>query len=402
MKRSVAIVLIVLLFAACANRSSEPWQGYGGDGTRSLVARERGPVRGRLKWVLDLQGTLPGMPVTDGKGDIYVPHSGGSVTKVSPQGRQLWRFDSWLSQKDAPPPWLLVQPRNHILLSILHQQETFRLTSQGEVVAGTPWLPWPSFRNPAQNQSGYTVVTHKYVTGANSVGVKLYGITTSGNPLWEIDFSTPGIVWSASIAAVKADGTAYVFMAPIGGNYNSLLALDGRGELLWQLDFKAKDTTGVDLALAVGPEGNIYLGSTRQEDLGALHSPGWLFAVSPQGKLLWRYEAGQKVAQIMAAHKRVTINVLRTKLVNLSTQGKKLWEFTLEGWESTAVMDSRGQVYMVGIKEGTVWFRAITPRGREAWTFDSQQPATSVGYLIIANGHLLVTTDQGLLLAIGD
>src|SRR5690554_1119575 len=95
MKVWLALILAVLL-AGCGSPALE-WQGYGGDGRRSLTAPGAGPGRGRLLWAADLDQP-GGSPAIDAEGMIYVPHGTGGVSKYDRQGKLVWRVDSWLSQ----------------------------------------------------------------------------------------------------------------------------------------------------------------------------------------------------------------------------------------------------------------------------------------------------------------
>jgi len=401
MKKWLVAAIIILLLAGCASEPS-PWLCYGGDGSRSLSSSERGPKRPRLLWVAEMEGENPGGPVVDKSGQVYVPHSGGSVTSVQPQGRVQWTFESWVSGSETTPPQLLLLPRDKILLLTLGAQEqTFELSSSGETVVGPTWFPWPAATGPAVTEKGYTLACHQYVTNVGTVGLLVYGLVKGGEVLWSQDFSNGSMSYYASIPVLLENGRGYVFVET-DGDKNFLLALGSAGEILWQVEFLQGETRGVGRAIAASQDGTIYLGTPRIEDVWRIHSPGWLYAVDASGQLLWRVEAGQKVEQILVAPDFVVANILRTKLLALNSQGEELWQYKLTGWESNAVMDSRGTVYMAGINEGTVWLRAVDSQGREVWEFDTEHRAESVSYAALVQGTIFLATETGKLLAISD
>lgn len=399
MKRWIGSLLLLFLLAGCGGQP-QVWRGYGGDGSRSLCARERGPNKPRLLWVTDLNGTNPGCPVIDEEGRIYIPHSGGSITQVDSKGKIQWRFDSWVSGSSSLPPHLVLQPGGKILMSTQgSREETFRISSSGESLVGTGWLPWPASVSPAVTSSGYTVVCHQYVNAANTVALRIYGIVKGGEPLWRRDFAAQDQSFYASYPVVLEDGRAFVFVETDGGD-NFLLALGAGGELLWQTDFVRDETRGVGMAIAAGQDGTVFFGTPRIEDINRIYSPGWLYAVA-QGKVLWRVQAGQRIEQIFLAPNLVVANVLRSKLLALDMEGKELWQFELAGWESNGVMDSRGRVYMAGVQQGTIWIKAVA-RGKEVWEFDTGQPATSASFMALVDGTIYLVSDDGKLMAISD
>jgi len=399
LKRSLLILVIIIAILPGCN-SPELWRSYGGDGSRCLCAQQPGPNRPRLVWVTELEAVNPGCPVVDGS-NIYVPHSGGSVTKLSSNGAVLWRFDSWVGKIGDLPPHLLLLPEEKVLVSTQGaQEETFLLNSGGAVTVGPPWLPWAAARSPAANSSGYIVICHQFIGEANDVSLRVYG-ARGGGTLWRWDYADKGRSFYGSNPVVLEDGRAYVFIET-KGEKNMLVALDDAGSCQWQLEFEAEETRGVGLAIAASQDGMVVFGTPRIEDISKVYSPGWLYAVSRDGDILWQVDAGQRVEQIFISPGLIAANILRTKLLALNFQGKELWEYPLAGWESNGAMDSRGRIYMAGVKNHTVWLRALDSKGKDLWEFDTKQWAESVSCLALANGVIYLGTDNGKLLAISD
>lgn len=400
MKRWLAVIIALLLLPGCGGEP-EIWRGYGRDGSRSLCARERGPNKPRLIWVTDLEATNPGSPVVDAQGRIYIPHSSGSVTQVDLKGQIQWRFDSWVSGTGSMPPHLVLQPESTILMSTQGpREETFQLSSSGESIIGTDWLPWPASTSTAMTSKGYTFVCHQYVAGANTVALRIYGIVKGGESLWHRDFIAQDRSFYGSNPVVLEDGRAFVLVETDVGD-NLLLALGPRGEVLWQTEFIRDETRGVGIAIAATQDGTVFFGTPRIEDINRVYSPGWLYAVN-QGKVLWRVQAGQRIEQIFLAPGLVVANVLRSKLLALDMKGNELWQYELSGWESNGLMDSRGRTYMAGVEDGTVRIKAIDNKGREQWVFDTGQNATAASFMALTNGTLYLATNDGRLLAITD
>ena len=98
----------------------------------------------------------------------------------------------------------------------------------------------------------------------------------------------------------------------------------------------------------------------------------------------------------------VVANLLRTKLLALNLEGEELWQYPLAGWESNGVMDSRGRIFLAGVREGSVWLRGVDAKGRDLWELDTKQEADSVSFLALAGGILYLATDGGKVLAISD
>lgn len=400
MKKSLlALVILLFLLALSGCGSPEVWRSYGGDGSRSLCARRPGPVRPRLAWVTDLEGDNPGTPVVD-SAYVYVPHSGGSVTKLSLKGEVKWRFDSWVGQGGELPPHLSLLPEERVLVSCQGaQEETFLLNRDGAIIMGPAWLPWTAATSPGANSKGYLVVCHQYLHDG-AVALRIYG-TRGGETLWRWDFAEEGQSFFGSNPVVLEDGRAYVFIETTK-EHNILLALDAAGSCLWQQEFSASETRGVGKAIASSEKGVVVFGTPRVEDISRVYSPGSVYAVGADGEILWVADAGGRVEQLFIAPGLVVANVLRTKLLALDFEGRELWQYPLAGWESNGVMDSRGRIYLAGVCEGTVWLRAVDSKGRDVWQLDTKQPAQAVSCLALANGDMYLATDSGKLLAITD
>ena len=152
-----------------------------------------------------------------------------------------------------------------------------------------------------------------------SLDLHVYHLDAQGRPLWKT--FTPGFVISSP--AIGAGGTVYV------GSFDSkLYALDpATGAPRWT--FKTSDHIYASPALGEDSHGHtnaIYIASTN----------GSVYALSPSGRLLWRYDTGDPVrssAVLGAApggghHEIVYVGSSNGKLYALdASTGRRRWSF---------------------------------------------------------------------------
>ncbi|GEM_PF-3193828 len=136
------------------------------------------------------------------------------------------------------------------------------------------------------------------------------------------------------------------------------------GTELWTLDLEAN----VMSSAAIGPEGEIYVGSTD----------GNLYAVDPDGTIQWVYETGDIIRESSPAVSEdgtIYIGSDDTNLHAINPDGTEKWVFTEpEGdiYSSPNIADD-GTIY-VGSHDNNLY--AVNPDGTEKWTF---RTADSVG-----------------------
>ncbi len=182
-----------------------------------------------------------------------------------------------------------------------------------------------------------------------------------------------------SSPAIGADGTIY-----IGSHQNVLYAINPDGSEKWHFQVgdgpvysqsgtaKYSGTKGILSSPAVAKDGTIYF--TSQSDL--------LFALNPDGTEKWRYEIDLSIDiwNSPAIGKDGTVYVgshddFRGKLYALSPDGKLLWNYSTRGdiCSSAAVGDD-GTIY---IGSGDKHLHAITPKGKRKWAFEFEDFADS-------------------------
>jgi outer membrane protein assembly factor BamB len=146
---------------------------------------------------------------------------------------------------------------------------------------------------------------------------------------------------------------------------------------------------------AIGADGTIYVGSDR----------GYLYAISPDGKEKWRFDAGYSIRSSPAIGADGTIYVgaaYRSDgsdgyLYAISPDGKEKWRFRTIYWiESSPAIGADGTIY-VGSKDHYLY--AISPDGKEKWRFktgDYIDFSPAIG----ADGTIYVASEDNKLYAI--
>ncbi len=101
----------------------------------------------------------------------------------------------------------------------------------------------------------------------------LYAINPNGTLKWS--YRTGGLVTSSP--AIGSNGTIYV-----GSEDHNLYAINPNGTLKWKFSTSGRP---VRQAIAIGPDGTIYFGSTYDQNAGS----GSFYALKPDGTLKWSY-----------------------------------------------------------------------------------------------------------------
>ncbi|MGQ9697295.1 MAG: outer membrane protein assembly factor BamB family protein [Armatimonadota bacterium] len=199
-------------------------------------------------------------------------------------------------------------------------------------VAGNPW---PMFLHDARHSGLSSAV------GPDDPVVK-----------WKVPLLT-----SFSSPAVAEDGAMY-----IGTTDRSLVAVSPLGEVQWSLADTGGGSGWVRSSPAIGPDGTVYVAERA----------GALAAVSPDGRVRWRVwlsaaaEAGGYSSPAVAEDGTVYA-VGTDTLFALSPDGKELWRRELGGFTaSSPAVGPDGTVY-VGCDDGAVY--AIGPDGAVRWRF---------------------------------
>jgi outer membrane protein assembly factor BamB len=207
-------------------------------------------------------------------------------------------------------------------------------------------------------------------------GLDLYAITSYGKLKWK--YSTTGFVTSSP--AIANDGTIYF------GSHNSyVFALTSSGKLKW------KYKTGYEIysSPAIGSDGTVYIGS--RDD--------YLYAINSYGKLKWKYKTASDVFSSPAIAKDGTIYITSSNLYALTPSGKIKWRYYNIG--GSPIIGNDGTVYAGNSAYGiTSYLFAVSSNGNLRWKYKLDEVGISPviandGTIYIGSGkYLYVLIDK--------
>ncbi len=294
---------------------------YVGSGDSSFYALD---ARGRLRWRLKTGGlidaaaalssydsALGSAPLTFGSADGRLYHV---TTPRTGSPRVLWTFRPTVAPVAAQGvSWwegnVAIGPQGTIYAGNTGGS-AYAVTPRGKLVwaftAGNSVWTTPAFADDGSSYWG-------------SLDLHVYRLDGAGRPSWST--FVPGYVVSSP--AIGSDGTVYV------GSFDSkLYALDpATGAVRWS--FATTDHIYASPALGVDRRGRtdaIYIASTD----------GSVYALSPSGRLLWRYDTGDPIrsspalgAAPAAEHRGIVyVGSSNGKLYALdSDTGHRRWSF---------------------------------------------------------------------------
>jgi outer membrane protein assembly factor BamB len=261
------------------------------------------------------------------------------------------------------------------------------------------------------------------------VGDGLYALSPDGTPKWHDP--TQEILDRA--AAIGADGTVYLVplrhldaihpdgslawsfqdphsadftleSAPVIGNdgtiyeaseHDAIYAFNPDGAVKWHYRIPGDTFSS---SPAIGGDGTLYVGG---------HDLHTLYAITPGGKLKWKFEAGRNFEAPPSIGPDGTVYVANDVgiLYAINPDGTLKWQQSLEAGpdrygphmiRDTATIGNNGILY-VGSDDGTLY--AFHLDGTPAWSFHTPKPIESAP-VIASNGTLYVTSTSGALYAI--
>jgi len=254
-------VALAALAGGCPRAGSQPtvppWPMFGHDAAHTGLSDRAGPQAPKLLWSHEISGVAPGAPAVGADGTVYVGSGSliGTTLYFGPGGQEAG-------------------PRG---IASAMGGEGAGVTALGP--GGTAkWehpTKGPVLCSPALGPDG-TI----YVCGMDG---QVSALTAEGGLRWECRLSgSPD-----SAPTVGPDGVIYV--APADG---SVYAIAPDGTVRWRCEGGAQ----LGSSPALDPSGTVYVGSTRFRE-GAAWEPrtpeGRLLAVTAQGTVRWRCDAGQ-------------------------------------------------------------------------------------------------------------
>ena len=278
---------------------------------------------GREKWSVDAGGKIWSSPAVASDGTIYFGSDADTFFAVNPNGEIKWTVTTTLppekGEKNADGKWDVdtspaVADDGTIYFGCHYY--LYALRPSGELKwqfqAGTGRVK--IFSSPAIDADG-----HIYF---GTQGKRFFALDAGANPLWNIETekdndSTPAVaedgrvffgsddgkvravgakdgavLWEAAVGApIRAPigiGKGGVVLAATYGETPFLVALNpDTGEVLWRfaVDPGEGDFYGIQSGATIDAEGYIYLGARDH----------YVYCLSPQGQLVWRYKTGDQV-----------------------------------------------------------------------------------------------------------
>jgi outer membrane protein assembly factor BamB len=132
---------------------------------------------------------------------------------------------------------------------------------------------------------------------------------------------------------------------------------------LWTLVIRSE----VEVCPAIAPDGTIHLGTFN----------GQLWAISPDGKKKWVFQAGREIKSSAAIGQDGTVyfGCRDRNLYAVSPEGKLRWKFATGGWIDSSPALSRNQTVYFGSWDNT--FYALGENGAKKWQFQTGGPIVS-------------------------
>ena len=144
---------------------------------------------------------------------------------------------------------------------------------------------------------------------------------------------------------------------------------------------------------AVGPDESLY----------AISDDGYLYAISPAGRLLWKYNLGWTVADCLAVGVDGTVyaGLANDDLVAVNPRGSEIWRVRLDALAAGDPLTAADGRLYVGTELGTLY--ALSHSGRIEWTLRlpagiTRQPAMDGAgtlYVVAADRRLYALTGWG-------
>lgn len=201
--------------------------------------------------------------------------------------------------------------------------------------------------------------------------------TNTATPLWQVSLPGHG---SLSSPALATDGTVYQ-----GTFYGWMLAVSPEGKVKWR--FKARRE--IKSSPAVGTDGTIYFGSRDRN----------FYALTPKGKLKWKFstEAWVDSSPALAEDGTICFGAHDKNFYALTPDGKLKWKFATSGIISASpAIAADGTIYFGSHDKN---FYALTPDGKPKWKF-STGAEIDASTTLAADGTVYFSSNDGYLYAL--
>jgi outer membrane protein assembly factor BamB len=283
---------------------------------------------GKEQWRFRTHGQIFSTPVLDGN-MVFIGSYDRNLYALTADGKEVWRFQTGGEVASTP---------------FVHADLVFAGSKDGYLYAldkKTGKNAW-KFRTGDWIAASPTVWKEKIYVG--SFDGNVYCLSLEGKELWR--FKTGAEIWALHQSGTIFDGV--LFFSSMDGYLYAVDAVTGREK------WKAK----------TGKYGNAIQPLVNERFVLQPSRDGILFAFTPQGKELWRFNLGNLPSGVAFHNDRILIGNESGILRAISIDGEELWRFHTGGkifgapvvWKDRIIFGSYDcRLYSVDMNGEEVW-----------------------------------------------
>jgi len=281
---------------------------------------------GTLRWQTDIASSaVRSSPAIGDDGTIYIGSLNGTVYAVNPDGSVKWTYPTGNQVTSSPA----IAPNGDVYVAS-RDGNLYAIRANGN-------LRWSyligntHMCSPAVGADGTIYIG----SGARY----LYAINPDGTEKWR--YETDDTIWSSP--ALSPDGNT-VYFGCCDMFLHAVNTSDGTGAWTFPMYFLNQSTSA---SPAVAPDGTIYIGSNL----------GILYAISPAGVELWRYETGLDIrsSAAISADGTIYFGAWNGFIYALYPNGTLKWRYlTRDRVYASPAIDANGSV-CIGSFDGFVY-----------------------------------------------
>lgn len=340
----------------------------------NVLLKGKSSIEGDIKWKIKLSNLLSG-PAIDDYGTCYI--SGSKIWAIDSNGEIKWEYD--------PPPSLYRRDYENITISADNRflyfpkgRKVIALDSSGveQWIYDPPANDWVTtlstnsdghifFGDEAMFGGGYVYCLDQdgnelwnyftdrtmylppaideqnniYIGGALGSYGKLFSLNDQGSPNWYHHFYCNGGPIIGNNNTIYMGGSYKIGAS----GYSAVRAIDNLGNILWTCDLD--DYFWVSTSLVIGNNGEIYF-ITRD----SYHGNGMIYALNPEGNILWTKLFNNEIISTPAIAKNGAINFGCNdgNFYVLNSDGTERWVIETEASiTSSPAIDKTGIIYFV-------------------------------------------------------
>jgi len=290
---------------------------------------------GTLKWKIYLEDSIVSSPAIGSDGTIYVG-AYKYLYKLNTDGKIIWKAQIGDEVLSSP----VIGKDGTIYIGA----DSYKIGSSNGwlcAVGANGSVKWkfkmignPEWSSPAIDDDGTVYIGTDY-------GI-IYAINPDGSEKWK--FQAGDDIFASP--TIGDDGTIYV---PCD---DSVYALNKDGSEKWK--FSPEDSALMDSDISIDKNGNLYgIYETEPDKEG--NTTYYLFALNPNGDLLWRFAGGGEGYSSSISYDGTIVFGDSNGIIHAVKNGSELWNFTAEKYIiATPTIGANNTVY-VGDSSGYVY-----------------------------------------------